>query len=65
MIVEAYLANWDKHGRAAGPFRNQQMLYEREPEIYYGFHQNIEKSHGTKDMVSRCVKAGITYKVIY
>lgn len=64
MTVEAYPANWDKYGKAAGPIRNQQMLDEGKPEMCYAFHECIEKSRGTKDMVSRCEKAGIPYKVI-
>lgn len=33
---EEYPANWDKHGKAAGPIRNQQML-NSEPDVVLAF----------------------------
>ena len=48
-------AEWDKHGRAAGPIRNQRMLDEEHPDKVLAF----PGSRGTEDMVSRATKAGI------
>lgn len=44
--VEARPADWKKHGRAAGPIRNSQMLDER-PDIVVAF----PGGKGTADMV--------------
>jgi hypothetical protein len=57
--VLKYPAQWNKHGRAAGPIRNQQMLDEGKPNMVFAFHDDIANSKGTKDMVARAKKAGI------
>lgn len=51
-------ANWEKYGKAAGVIRNQQML-EENPDQVIGFHNDIMKSKGTKDMLLRAYKAKI------
>lgn len=48
-------ADWDWHGRAAGPIRNQQMLDEGNPDLVVAF----PGGRGTADMVRRARKAGI------
>ena len=48
-------ANWHKHGKAAGPIRNQQMIDEGKPTIVIAF----PGGRGTADMVERAKKAGI------
>ena len=55
----SFPADWDKHHKAAGPIRNQQMLTEGQPTIVYAFHANIGESKGTKDMIKRSLKAKI------
>ena len=50
-------ANWDLHGKAAGPLRNQLMLHEGRPDIVVAFP--TEKSKGTWDMIKRAQKAGV------
>lgn len=52
-------ANWDKYGKAAGPIRNQQMLDEGQPDLVVAFHNSLDTSRGTKDMVKRANAAGI------
>lgn len=52
---EEYPADWDKHGKAAGPIRNQQMLVEGKPDKVLAIHGG----KGTADMVFRARKAGI------
>lgn len=64
MTIEVYPADWKKYGRAAGPIRNQQMLDNGKPDICYAFHDCIEKSKGTKDMVNRCKADGLTVNII-
>lgn len=60
---EAFPAQWEKHGKSAGPIRNQQMLDEGKPGLVLAFHDNIEGSKGTKDMVARAKRAGIETRV--
>jgi hypothetical protein len=62
--LEVYPANWKKYNKAAGPIRNQQMLDEGKPDLVLAFHDNIDKSKGTKDMVARAEKAGIEVRII-
>jgi len=50
--VRSFPAQWDTHGLAAGPIRNRQMLKETHPEIVLAFHDDIENSKGTKDMIN-------------
>src|SRR3972149_6405940 len=49
--VLPFPANWAKYGRAAGPIRNQQMLDEGQPDLVVAFHNDIDNSKGTKNMV--------------
>lgn len=51
--VEVYPAEWDKYGKPAGVIRNQQMLDKGKPDILWAFHDDIDNSKGTKDMVKR------------
>lgn len=55
-----YEAQWDKHGKAAGVIRNQQMLDEGKPEIVVAF----PGGRGTEDMVNRAKKAGLCITLI-
>jgi len=56
--VVPYPAKWAKHGRAAGPIRNRQMLDEK-PVVVLAFHDVIAKSKGTKDTVMEAIRRGI------
>lgn len=62
--VFKFPADWTKYGRAAGPIRNQQMLDEGKPDLVLAFHDDIERSKGTKDMVIRARNAGIPVEII-
>ena len=53
--VKEYPADWQKHGRAAGPIRNQQMLDEGKPDLVVAF----DGGRGTADMIARAEKAGV------
>lgn len=55
----AFPADWDKHGKAAGPIRNQKMLDEGKPDVVLAFHTDPMLGRGTRDMVRRAEKAGI------
>lgn len=48
-------AEWHKHGRAAGPIRNQQMLEEGKPDLVVAF----PGGGGTADMVRRAKAEGV------
>lgn len=61
---ERYPADWEKHGKAAGPIRNQQMLTEGKPDIVVAFSDNLSNSKGTADMCRRAHKAGLPVYVI-
>ena len=62
--VQEYLADWNTHGKSAGPKRNQKMLDEGKPTFVFAFHDDIDESKGTKDMITRTMKANIPFKVI-
>lgn len=62
--VLKFPADWKKHGKAAGPIRNNQMLKEGEPDLVLAFHSNIEESKGTKHMVKIARKAGIEVIIV-
>lgn len=48
-----YKADWKKYGKKAGPIRNRLMLDENEDiEVVIAFHEDIEASKGTKDMIN-------------
>lgn len=55
-----FLADWKKHGKAAGPIRNQRMIDEGKPDLVIAF----KGGRGTADMVSRAKKAGIPVREI-
>ena len=49
--ARAYPADWRKHGRAAGPIRNQLMLDDGKPDIVVAF----PGGKGTADMIRRAM----------
>lgn len=55
ITVREFPADWQKHGKAAGPIRNQQMLDEGKPDLVIAF----PGGRGTADMVNRAKKAGV------
>lgn len=55
VLERQFAANWQKHGRAAGPIRNQEMLDRGKPDIVVAFPGGT----GTADMVRRAKAAGV------
>lgn len=53
--VRTYPADWDRHGRAAGPIRNKQMLDEGKPDLVVAF----PGGNGTQNMVEQATAAGV------
>lgn len=62
--TERYPAEWEKHGKSAGPIRNHRMLQEGRPDLVLAFHSDLAKSKGTKHMVEIAMKAGVEVIVI-
>ena len=74
--VRPYPAPWDEYRargnpRAAGPVRNSTMLREEHPDydgvvidLCLAFTKDLDRSRGTKDMVTKARKAGIKVLVI-
>lgn len=54
--VTVFKADWSRHGRAAGPRRNEKMLYEGKPEYVIAF----PGGRGTAHMVRIAKAAGVT-----
>lgn len=52
---ETFEAEWEKHGRAAGPIRNRKMLEEGKPDVVLAF----PGGKGTADMVRAATDAGL------
>ena len=49
--VDPYPAEWEKHGKMAGPIRNRQMLVEGLAQVVWAFHDDLAQSKGTRNMV--------------
>lgn len=49
------LADWKKHGKAAGPIRNTRMLTHGKPDVAVGF----PGGRGTADMGHKVLDAGV------
>jgi hypothetical protein len=62
--VLPFPADWKTHGRAAGVFRNTQMLTEGKPDLVLAFHDDLENSKGTKDMIEQATAAGIPVEIV-
>jgi hypothetical protein len=56
--VEPHPAHWDLYGRAAGPIRNQEML-DSGIDLVVAFHSDLERSKGTRHMVTIAEKRGV------
>lgn len=53
--VDEYPADWDKHGRAAGPIRNKKMLLEGRPDLVVAF----PGGRGTANMIKLAKEVGV------
>lgn len=51
-------ADWEKHGKAAGPIRNAKML-EWKPDLVVAFPDPETESRGTWNMVKLAREAGV------
>lgn len=62
--VLAFPADWRRLGRSAGPIRNREMADKGLPEMVVAFHDGIEQSRGTADMLTVAKKRGIPAMVV-
>lgn len=53
--AHVFPAEWNRHGLAAGPIRNQRMIDEGKPDLVVAF----AGGRGTADMIRRAKAAGI------
>lgn len=60
--VRVWPADWDTHGRRAGPIRNYQMLKEGQPDLVVAFL--APDSRGTKHMIEIAEKAGVPVRIV-
>lgn len=56
-------ARWKTQHKAAGPIRNAKMLRDGKPNLVLAFHEDIENSAGTANMVAKAKKAGIEVRI--
>lgn len=61
LTVDSFPADWDKHGRAAGPIRNTQMAKHADALIAFW----DKKSRGTKNMIDTMRKLDKPYRIVY
>lgn len=57
---EAFPADWNAHGRAAGPIRNSKMLAEGKPDLVLAF----PGGKGTADMIRKARAADVEVREI-
>lgn len=50
-----YRADWDKHGKAAGPIRNAEMLKNHDVDLVVAF----KGGRGTEDMINKALAKNI------
>jgi hypothetical protein len=56
--TEPHPADWRRHGNAAGPIRNAEMIASG-VDFCVAVHRNLARSRGTLDCVRRCWEVGI------
>lgn len=68
-VVRDYPADWDRHKLSAGPIRNRKMLSAEHTKVFpislcIIFHDDLEGSKGTKDLVSIVSPLGIPVRSV-
>ena len=58
--LDFYPADWKKHGKAAGPIRNRQMLEMGRPDLVIAF----PGGRGTADMIRQAEAAGVEVRKV-
>jgi hypothetical protein len=60
---EPHVADWQKHGKKAGPIRNAAMI-DAGADFVIAVHRSLAWSRGTKDLVTRALAADIPVYLI-
>ena len=60
---KVYNAKWHIFKKAAGPIRNRRMIEDENPYLVVGFHDNITRSRGTRDMLLQAKRKRIRYQL--
>ena len=58
-------ANWQTHGKRAGPIRNREMVATAQPNMCFVFPRTGEPNKGTLDFVRACIAAQVDFEVIW
>jgi hypothetical protein len=58
-----FYADWDRHGKAAGPIRNREMLDVGRPDLVLAYRTRPD-SRGTNDMIRKAQQAGIETVIV-
>ena len=66
--IDHWPADWERKGKQAGPLRNREMYWCKrdgwvKPDLVAAFHNHIEKSKGTKDMIEIAEQFGTEVKM--
>jgi hypothetical protein len=64
MRTEPHRADWNIHGKAAGPIRNQQMIDAGAHQVIAFVNKPIEQSRGTADLVGRAHRNKIPATIV-
>lgn len=57
-LIKTYYPEWNKYGKGAGVIRNRRML-EEDPNLVIAFHDHLEDSKGTLNMLTESRKRHI------
>jgi YspA, cpYpsA-related SLOG family len=61
-----YPADWETHGKSAGPVRNRLMLKDAQPTLVLGFTDDaLAPGSGTYDMLTIASNAGVKTQHLY
>lgn len=61
--LDVYPADWNAHGRGAGPIRNEEMVAEGKPDEAHAFHEDPNLGRGTADCIRRVKLAAIPHEI--
>jgi len=57
--VSTFVADWTKHGKAAGFIRNKQMIDDGKPDFVLAFYPESGVTSGTANMIKLAHEAGL------
>ncbi len=63
--VEGYALNSVKHGKSASYMRNREMVRRGQPDRVIAFHDALDRSKGTKDLITVALGAQIPITLVH